>query len=182
MTLPKLPPYPHQETLPRLLSFFGGLVLAGQNNAEATSTSTSAGDRLTATLVIPIATSESCIITANLRKSAGAANSAAFGLTVNSTTVQEADANGWLTSTTNQAESGLVVIVLGPQVANYLRAGFAIYGFAYTGSVGLVEPFSTADMPNAAITSIAIRGISNNALITHAVDELRVYRLPAAIE
>lgn len=155
------------------------VVLTGQNNTEATSTSTSAGDRVVVSgLSIP--TTCPVLIMANLRKSAGHASACYFGLKVNSTVVMEADTASIGTSALNQAGNGLAIWILGPQVANYLRAGVCIHNGSpnWDGSaMGKVLYLHTADMPNATITSIAIRGISANALNTHGVDEVRVFRL-----
>lgn len=160
------------------------LRLAGQNNTEATSTSTSAGDRLSVTgLNIPATTP--VLITVRIRKTTGASASAAFGLKINSTVVMEAvDGTAPTLSLSSSAYSGMFVVLMLPRTTNYVVGGAV--GWFSEGVVGspasiavFINPERTAEIPNAAITDVVIRGLSSSALVTHAVDELRVFTFPS---
>lgn len=154
------------------------LRLAGQNNTEATSTSTSAGDRLSVSgLSIP--TSSLVLITFRFRKTTGAATTAAFGLKINSTIVMEAlTGTAPNTSGANAAEVGLVVVLILPRATNYTTSSAIGWYTVEAAANTAIAPERTAAIPNATITDIAVRGISGDAAITHGVDELRVFTFP----
>jgi len=159
------------------------LRLAGQNNTEATSTSTSAGDRLSVTgLNIPATTP--VLISFNYRKSAGHATGCAFGLKVNATVVSEAAIDLFPnnpppnTATPDAASDGQCLIYIGPRVTNFVSGAIGLWA---TGSLVpvLFNATGTNAFPLAIVTDIIIRGISGNVLSTHAVDELRVFTFPS---
>lgn len=162
--------------------------LIGFSSTATSTTSTSAVDLVTISKLgftdsIPV--TRGLRIGFNFRKTATNAQAVGFGLKVNSTVVIEAAvaAGNIRTSATNQAENGYAEIVIAPRSsANHLFgithtwAAFA-GGSAPTASAltdaaaaGAVGPLVTAAMPNAAITSLAIRAINgtsnNNAEVT----------------
>lgn len=161
---------------------FKGWRLEGSQLTEATMTGTSAADLLTvSSLLIPV--TQAIRITGQFRKSAGAAGVCGLGLKLNTTVVGEAHtgatANGVAyTSNSNEAQSGAFVVDIMPRQANYLRAAtgyFSEWGSAGGTLTAIMQPVYTADMPNATITDIIIRGISGSASITLAVDSVYVH-------
>ena len=160
------------------------LTRAGSNTTEATTTSTTAVDLLSVSgLSIPAAAP--IRIEYLGRKSSGAAAVAKCGLTINATVVGEAvvsaSARGYSTSATDQAESGFAFIEIGPRIASYVCGAHGMQKSAVTASgayaLGSVldDISGAAVFPTVAITDIVIRGISNSALVTLAVDELHIY-------
>jgi len=162
----------------------GAITREGGNTTEATTTSTSAVDMLTAAS-LTIGATLPFLVHVNFRKTTGAANGAGIGIKLNTTVVGEAHATNETlgkTSTTNQVENGSAYVMAGPRVTNYLRpvsGGFSSHStitlFANTNSSG-----NTADLPTAEITDVIIRGISGNALVTLGADELHVYSYAAS--
>lgn len=162
--------------------FLQGPQIVGSNSAEVTSTSTSAVDLLTiSNLNIPV--TSGVIIKGVVRKSTGAAAAVGFGLKINATVVAEASASNvnciWLSGSANSAQSGIFYVELMPRSANYLNTMIGYYINATIGgaATGVAVPVSyniTAALPNATITSIAIRAITADAAITMAVKEVVV--------
>jgi len=152
--------------------------LEGSNTTEATTTSTSEADLLSAS-GMSIATNLPIEFHVIFRKTSGAASSGFIGLKLNATSV--ALANNYpigKTSNTDQAESRHASGKLGPRIANYLSAGTFVRsgtadGADTVGSGGM----GTADMPAATITDVIIRGIVYNTSVTLGADELHVYSL-----
>jgi hypothetical protein len=161
-----------------------GLTHEGGNTTEATSTSTSAADLVTASS-LTLAVGEPFELTALARKTAGASSAMGLGLTVNSTVVREATtaaANAlFFASAGNRIEGGLFFLHGYPGQTNYQfgnGAGIMVNeGTAATGvNGGQVKPINaTADFPLAAITTFVIRGITASASQTMGVDEAHVY-------
>lgn len=151
---------------------------AGEQLTEGTTTSTSAVDLVSLTgLAIPVATP--FFIFYSWRKTTGAANQVALGLTLNSTVVDEATiATGslYLGGVANAAESGAGCIYVAPRTALYLRAAGRFHG-GVTATDGFWT-IGTADFPAVDITAVTIRGIVANVAITLGVDDLRVALLP----
>jgi hypothetical protein len=147
--------------------------LAGSNNTEGTTTSTSAVDIVTVSS-LSIATDAVILVTANLRKTSGAAASALVGLKLNTTQVWN---NGAWSTGTDQAERGYLVAWVLPRVTNYLRNGFMHIG--REGAAGTFQA-PNADFPNATVTDVVITGQVGSASITMGVDEVRVYTLPTS--
>lgn len=157
--------------------------VAATNAAATSTTSTSAVDLLTLTCSIPLTSFIRIVF--NWRKQALAANAVAFGLKVNATVVREAATGGIPSSATNQAEDGMAVIDIAPRSAATYLNGMTWYGAGYISATGasntqaIPNSFGvyvlTAPIPNAAITSIAIRAINttnSNAAEIFAVSVL----------
>ena len=184
----------------------GNLVIAGtfgsnnyprviaRSTTTTTTTSTSAVDLVTIntdtngdSLNIPI--DRWCKVGFEYRKTASGAQTAAFGLKINSTVVLEAAASAGRprTSSTNRAESGWAEFVIPPRsTANY---GFGIGvdfncfqtngAFAASYSNDLATPTAslpgmTAAIPNAAITTLAIRAINSSSSVDAEVKNVTV--------
>lgn len=162
-----------------------GWRLHGQDTTERTSTSTSATD-LSTVSGLSITVAQPVLLLVPFRKSSGAAAAVGFGLKVNSTTVIEAATANALgnSSATNQAEDGLMVIFITPRSANYLTGIVGMFSCRVTSTganavAAVLAPNASstfaAVIPNATITSLAIRGISGSGSVTMAVDEVSVY-------
>lgn len=159
---------------------FKGWRLEGENTSEQTTTSTSATDLVTISgLLIP--TTQMIQIRFNYRKTSGAAAACGLGLKINSTVVAEATAaysttNIGSTSNTNEAQFGAGEVTILPRSTNYLRGAYGSFTYYNTGgsSNAITFPANTADIPNATITSIAIRGISGSASVTLAVKNVEI--------
>ena len=125
---------------------------------------------------LSIATDRWARVSFNYRKLATSANAVAFGLKINSTVVIEAaNATGVpRSSATQQAESGFGYFLIPPRSTNY---GFGVdidYStFTTAGAVTVsgkaeANPTATNAVPNAIITSLAIRAI--NATSTNSAE------------
>ena len=125
---------------------------------------------------LSIATDRWARVSFNYRKLATSANAVAFGLKINSTVVIEAaNATGVpRSSATQQAESGFGYFLIPPRSTNY---GFGVdidYStFTTAGAVTVsgkaeAKPTATNAVPNAIITSLAIRAI--NATSTNSAE------------
>ena len=160
------------------------LTRAGSNTTEATTTSTTAVDLITVSSLSIPALSPIRIEYVG-RKTSGAAAVVKCGLKINSTVVGEAvvgaSARGYSASATDQAESGFAFIEIGPRLTSYVCGSHGMQKSAVTSSgayaLGSVldDITGSAVFPTVAITDVVIRGISNSALVTLAVDELHVY-------
>ena len=166
----------------------GAVSRAGGNTTEATTTSITPVDLLSIT-VTAITAATHFYIYASMRKTAGAAAAIAGGLTLNATLVREAAAVGtaiWLANATDQAEHGGLWVHIFPRVTGYPRGYLGIRGASLTAAGAEAQPGSliTAnvanDIPTADITTVIIRGITNNALVTAAADEGQVYPYAAS--
>ena len=145
----------------------------GGNTTEATTTSTTAVDVLTASS-LTVAVGQPAFSTFAFRKTTGAADEIRLGLKLNSTEVRIPFNS---TGVNNEVESGIGRFWLHHGVTNYLRAG-ALTTQSDNGP-SQVGALSTADMPTVEVTSWVIRGRTDNALITLGIDELHVYNLAA---
>lgn len=153
-----------------------GLVLVGQNNTEATSTSTTDIDAVTVSS-LSIAATTPFIVMCHYRKTADI-QVVRVGLKLN-TTVTHTAVN--VTDSTAAVSSGLAIFFIGPRVTSYLRAGWGIaagVNNVTAGDVELIPP--AADFPTATITDVIIRTGANSA-ITYGIDEVRVYTLPTTV-
>lgn len=149
----------------------GDVTEMGENTTEATTTSTTITNILTISTT-SIAVNRPFWFACNLRKSAGAATSATVGLMLNATVVRSGIT--WSDSA-NGANSGSIWGYVAAQTANYLRAGFLIVaGLGAPSASGAVYLFDS-DMPNAAITSIIIRGNVGDAAVTMGVDDCKAW-------
>lgn len=149
-----------------------GWQVAGRyNGAEATTTSATPSDLVTISgLDIPV--TYWVKITATIRRSA-AADNAYMGLKINATVVSAL----MLTSgNTNEVQSGIVEMLIGPRATNYLRAVKAngeMSGASGTTSSSDMNALA-ADVPNAAITSIAIRAANGAGAMTVGIKDVLV--------
>ena len=159
----------------------------GGQSTEATTTSTSAADLLTASS-LTIAVAEHFILSTNARKTSGAAENAGLGLKLNSTTVSEALATGanclWGTDTENRAENGISIVHFAARLTNY--EGGAVVTRAhhvttvYSILAAIEAPINTAAIPLVTITAVVLRGISDSSSNTLGADELQVYSMAAS--
>lgn len=144
-----------------------GLKLEGINETEVTTTSTTIVDLISLT-GLSIAVGDPVLIIVNTRKTTGAADNARIGFKINSTNVRALVS---MYAATNANESVMVMFMIGARNASYLRSGQLM---AATEGAADIQEFSS-DMPNAVITSVTIQGAVDNALITLATDNLKVY-------
>lgn len=151
-----------------------GVALAGSDLTERTTTSLTAVNLSTVSgLAIPVATS--FMIQGVWRKSAGAAASVSLGLTLNATAVLTPIA---VSSIGNAARQGAFRIwVFSRNGALQLR-GMIFEAIEGESGTSTIRGASDADLPTGNITDVIIRGLSGDALVTVATDELRVYTLP----
>lgn len=146
------------------------LSLAGYDNTERTTTSTTSVDL--STVAVDIRFNIPFIVMANVRKTTGAANTASFGLKLNSTQVIS---NTAVLGSVNEAVSGMLRLHVGPRVTNYLRA---IEGRVLAGNAEATNMYANADMPTVNITQVIITAQVGDAAITAGCDEVKVYTLP----
>ena len=156
-----------------------GWRLEGENTAEQTTTSTSAVDLVTISgLLIPA--SQYIKISGNFRKTTGAVADVSLGIKLNSTVVVEAVITAGLIRSAlglNQAGSGAFEINIMPRSTDYLKGIFSSYTFNGTANnnESHIGPISlVTDMPTAAITSLAIRGLVGSASITLGVKDVQI--------
>ena len=104
-----------------------GLTRVGGNTTEATTTSTTAVDLLTAT-GLSIATNIPIFGLVSVRRTTGAASSNGFGVKLNTTVIGEAGSSVSLvrTTATDQAEAHSANFWLGPRIANYNLQGSGV--------------------------------------------------------
>lgn len=145
---------------------------------EGTMTGTTATD-LVALTGLSIGAGDPFRLKFAARKTAGAASNASFLVKVNSTTVF--DIGKIVTSNTNQAESGIVVIDFWPGETNYQTAVIATAIFYTAAGAVTTSVFSgayalDAVMPAATVTSITIRGRADTS-VTAAVKNVLVERI-----
>ena len=159
-----------------LVNLLGGLNLDTASTAEATTVSVGAVDLKVITLVNSCPVGDGLLLIYSFRKSSGAAVQPQLGLKVNATQVFSNAATFF--SANSQAESGMMVIILGSQIANYLSSALGLYTApaAAVGS-GTFTVSSINVMPNATITSLTITGAAINAAVTLGVAEAVVYRM-----
>ena len=156
----------------------GAVTRVGGQTTEATTTSTTVVDLLSASALTGAADLPTHIYAA-YRKTTGAANDTKYGLKLNTTVTSSTDSSGLgATGGANAAQSGYVLGILGPRITNYAHSALVLMsGTAATAVSAGGGPVSAADMPVAAITDVVIRSNVSDALITSACDELHVYTL-----
>src|SRR3990167_4365375 len=113
------------------------------------------------------------------RKTSGAAAAVGFGVKLNGNFVVSGSTA--LTSTTNQAEDGFMIVEIGPRITNYVCAvmrSFTCYVTA-TGAVaasgGPVSEGLSAVMPVATITGIIFTIKLDSVLITGGIGAAHIY-------
>lgn len=152
----------------------GAVTREGGQTTEATTTSTTASDLLTAT--VSVLAAEPLFALFNARKSA-APNQGLIGIKVNTTQVV---ANKAWTDDINAARNRLFTFYKGGIVTNYLTPGFLFGEFlTNTGTLTTLTLVDT-DMPTADITSFIVTGNADDAALTLGVDELQVYSWAAS--
>jgi hypothetical protein len=161
----------------------GAVTREGGQTTEATTTSTTAVDLLSATS-LTIAAISPFIFIYNGRKTTGAAADAACGLKLNTTVTAEAIStaiHGYRGTNGNTAEAGGYKALITPRVTNYLHGALVNYSNSYTADnthqtahdgAGLT---TEADFITAQSTSVILRGDTASASVTLGVDELQVY-------
>lgn len=165
------------EIIDRRQSSSVAVAIAGTSSTPTATTSTSAVDLVTiAGLSIPV--TDWVKVMFNCRKTATNASAVYFGLKLNSTVVAEASSTTNVASftTNNRAEDGLSVINIAPRSTNYLQGFISMFAArvsstgATAGTPAINNLATTAAMPSATITSVAIRAINdtsnNNAEVT----------------
>jgi hypothetical protein len=163
----------------------GAVTREGGNVCEATTTSTSPGDLLSAT-PLTIAASEPFYFVCSGRKTSGASSAVGLGLKLNLTVVGEANAGsvnrGWGSTTNNAAQDGAYYIHFQPRVTNYVcsTVGRGSVSSSTGGATGTTTTATaittTATLPTVEIDAVVIRGDSATS-ITLGADELQVYSL-----
>lgn len=155
---------------------------AGGQTTEATTTSTSAVDLITAAS-LSIVVAVPFIIVGSARRTASGSHRGGLGLKLNSTVVQEASASGsqalWMSPTTTAVMQGSFFVYVPPRVSTYLKPA-RFFSVDSTISHNMANFATDSDMPTATITDVIIRGICSNAAITLGCDEVHVYTLPTA--
>lgn len=160
--------------------------LVGYASEEATTTSTSAVDMITISklgLADSIPTAMPIRILGQFRKTATAAQAVGVGLKLNSTIVLEAGtSNSALahSTATQQAEDGWFQCAIAPRNTSYLAGITSRYGTYVSSSGAAAQAVASPDtltalLPNAAVTSIVIRGINGTSNNNLAVRNIFVY-------
>ena len=160
----------------------GAVVREGGQTSEATSTSTSSADMLTAgSLTVQVA--EHYMYSGLARKTTGASATMDVGIKQNSTETRAAENSGnkrvFTTGAGNVADTGMYYGRFGPRIANYRRQGqgaYISYGSGTTQASGADACIGQdADSPLAEVTQVILSGITTSASITIALDELQIY-------
>ena len=161
----------------------GALTREGGQTTEATTTSTSLVDLLTASS-LTIAAAQAFNFQFNYRKVASTADGV-FGLTLNSTGVNVPSAAGDQDGLaefdgTNIVQDGIATVWFGARVGDYLRPAGGVMHCQKAGKVKLMTGVCIdADAPTVEITDVLIRGITASGG-TMGADELHVYSLAAS--
>ena len=154
----------------------GAVTREGGNTTEATTTSTTAVDLLTASS-LTIAAAEPLLFGLNTRS---VTNSGFFGLKLNTTVVQEVAGSMADLAAATGGNSGAVLCYIGSRVTNYLRSATRIWSASAAVGVDNYDAFLlAADMPTAQITDVVIRAFIQTSG-TAGADELQVYSLAAS--
>ena len=167
--------------------------IAGFDGREYTVTGTVSVDLVT--IPVSITPKDGVFLTAQIRKTAGAANQGNLGLKINGVTLYTAT-NASLPpfSTTDQAENGTLSWGYSGQTSsvntafgifrapNYTYPGSLVMGWARTAFTATTAPGSTARRPIATLTtgvisSVTLTGRSIAAGITIGVKNVTVYRV-----
>lgn len=161
-----------------------GIRLVAVYNTPTSTTSTVAVDLITLSgLSIP--TTSAVEIWMNWAKAATSAEYVSYGFKANTTVVIEADTGKSIASSaTMQAEDGMAVISIAPRAANYLD-GVSVYGAGHASATGTASGQAIPNtpgavtmanpMPNATITSLAIRALNHTTTNAAAVSSVQVW-------
>lgn len=161
-----------------------GITREGGQTTEATTTSTTAVDLLTAS-GLTIAAATPFKATGVMRKTAGAAAAVGTGWKLNTTVTGTAATGGarpWRSDATNEAQNGAWLLTIGARVTNYGRPVSAGEFTLHSTAGGTILNTETtcgnnADVPTAEITDVIVQGISGDAAVTEGADEMHVYEL-----
>lgn len=167
--------------LDKRLATPGGSILVGSSNVSTSTVSTSAVDLLTISgLSIPVGYGFRLVF--NFSKDASAAQAVYYGWKANATVIAEAAGGTFIarTSATQQAEDGVCTLVCTPRSsAAYLNGWQSQYVVRVSaGGASALNALSgagTATIPNATITSIAIRAVNETSSNNGAVFSVKVY-------
>ena len=161
----------------------GATTREGGQTTEATTTSTSATDAISATSLTVAAAEPFQIVIAG-RKTSGAADHVGTGWKQNTTVIEEAvggSATPWRSSSTDRAEDGGATVFVRGRATNYLHSAEGVYSANITADHANVAYYFTNNMGTAAaalnveMTSLIIRGITDNSSNTLGLDELQVH-------
>ena len=164
---------------PAWASVSSGWSLVGSNTTEQSTASGTASDLVTIS-GLSIAADSPIMILVNYRKTATGVQ-VSIGLKLNSTVIREASnasSTGiGMTSSASEVQDGWSVVNIGPRSTNYLR-GLTLISVA-SGATGinvqsLGAAVNTNQIPNATITSVIIRGVSDGPATLY-VKDVRVY-------
>ena len=168
---------------------WGAVTREGGNTTEATTTSTTAVDLLSAA-GLTIAATEPFFVIYGARKTSGAAAGAGTGLKLNTTVVQDVNTSnpsGWLASAANEAQDGVCHFFVSSRVTNYVNGNnqglYSNYDTTPNANSTGVSPASDdkdAALPTAQITDAVIRGATASASQTLGADEFHAYSLAAS--
>jgi hypothetical protein len=148
----------------------GAVTREGGSTTEATTTSTSLADIISASS-LSIAAGAPIEVLYVSRKSSGAANDANSAFTINSTNL----ASEKVFSGTDQAEAFVEQWLFGPRVTNYTGVPRHIrLASSASGSYDILAHGATS-LPTATVTALNTRGSVDDALITLGHDEYHIY-------
>lgn len=147
----------------------GAVTREGGNTTEATTTSTSAVDLLTAAS-LTLAALQPFYAVAALRRTSGAIAAASVGLKLNSTAVRSAQT--WDSANDNN-KPGWVIYQGGPRLTSYTLTGNMSFGSGLDLSSNML-PWTVA-APTVEITALIVTAKVSDGDITMGADELHVY-------
>ena len=160
----------------------GGWQFEASNTTEQTMTSATAADLVTIS-GFSIPTTSPVMIVVSFRGGPFGSGGQVIGLKLNSTVVAEATSGGssgiGVSTNDGAVSSGVSIVTFGPRSTDYLAGGLAVS--SYASSVGAGNTFLrqssalTNAFPNAAITSIAIRGDSDGSVLL-GVKDVYIYK------
>jgi hypothetical protein len=148
------------------------IALAGSDTTERTTSSTSAVDLSSVVVNLPAA--QPFLVVASFWLTPNVGGAGVIGLKLNTTEVLVSGPAGLLS---NNNDSGIMTCQVGAHDANELRTGYAVRGSNFTAFTGTMF---TADIPNAPITAVVIRGLVAGAASTLHVKNVYVYALPTS--
>lgn len=153
----------------------------GSDTTARTTTSTTITTLSTITITPNVGVGVPLYVRGFVWKTGGAAFGVALGLQINTTEIFGTPGIV-VTSATNQWESGVFEMRVGPQVgasADTLRAGTlnSVTG-SVSSSVGVAyQGTQLTDAPAATVTSLLIRGRALSGSVTLGIDEVHVYAM-----
>ncbi len=153
----------------------GAVTREGGNTTEATTTSTSTVNLLTAAS-LTIAATQFFLGIARLRKTAGAADYAQVNFRFNATSLM--GAHIWSRSTNAPGDS-MLQMGAGARLANYLTSGRWGITTAAGASTGFLDAGSS-NLPTVEVTDVIVIGWVHDANITMGADELQIYSFAAS--